>query len=224
MSDIPTENYIAHLTSFLNNEDTPLPPSFRYYIDFLRTSAILIDHRKYARVVVKLFKEIKKKDDSRGLKVGEITFALNIAWAPTGRLIIKKTKDPKVFIIKFSNPSDFAAAIYSIPNRVHGKLLTMRLWSSDTKLEEVDFNSQDYWIKFELRSDLVEKGVVAKQVADKVGLVFNLLGPLNNRGKYKSYVLVDITKALVHQVKVIILKGSDRETIKLKIFYMEIPH
>lgn len=96
MSDIPTENYIAHLTSFLNNHDTPIPPSFRYYIDFMRTSEILIDQRKYARVVVKFLKEIKKKDNPRGLKVGEMAFSLNNSWAPTGRLIIQKTKDPKI--------------------------------------------------------------------------------------------------------------------------------
>ncbi|KAI3908847.1 hypothetical protein MKW98_029397 [Papaver atlanticum] len=224
MSDIPTENYIAHLSSFLEDQDNPLSDSFRYYIEFLRFATIQIEQRKFPRVVVKFFKEKKKKDNPRGLRVGELSYALNMAWSPTGKLIIKKTTDPKVFIIRFSNAGDFAAAIYSIPNRVHGKLLTMGQWSSDIKIEDVDFNAQDYWIKFNLRGDLVEKGFVAEMVAEKVGRVLNLVGPNNLEGEYKDHVLVDITKALVHQIKIIIIEGTDRETIKMKIFFLEIPH
>ncbi|KAI3848763.1 hypothetical protein MKX03_011377, partial [Papaver bracteatum] len=84
------------------------------------------------------------------MRVGEMAYALNMALSPTGRIIIKKIADPRVFTIRFSNASDYAAAIYSIPNRVHGKLLTMRHWSGDTKLEDINFNAQDYWIKFNL--------------------------------------------------------------------------
>lgn len=58
------------------------------------------------------------------------------------------------------------------------------MWSSETRIEDIDFNSHDFWIKFELRGDLVEKGYVAKQVADKVGRVFTLIGPLNSQGEY----------------------------------------
>ncbi|KAI3909768.1 hypothetical protein MKW98_014185 [Papaver atlanticum] len=153
-----------------------------------------------------------------------MAYDLNMSWSPTGRIIIKNTADPRVFIIRFSNAGDFSSAIYSIPNRVQGKLLTMHHWSGDTKIKDIDFNTQDYWIKFDLRSDLVERGYVAEIVAEKVGRVLNLLGPLNSNGEYKAHVLVDITKALVHQIKIIIIEGNDRETIKMKIFFLEIPH
>ncbi|RZC81621.1 hypothetical protein C5167_044204 [Papaver somniferum] len=92
------------------------------------------------------YNPLTKKDDPEGLIVGEMEFALNQAWSPIGRLIIKKTSNPKVFIIRFTNASDFAAAVYSIPNRVRGKLLTMRLWTIESKIEEIDFNDQDRWI------------------------------------------------------------------------------
>ncbi|KAI3952211.1 hypothetical protein MKW98_005906 [Papaver atlanticum] len=161
MSDVRTNDYLAHLTSFIDDQDNPLSYSFRYYLEFLRFVTIQIEQKKFPRVVVKLFKEIKKNDVPRGLRVGEMSYALNMAWSPTGRIIIKKTADPRVFIIRFSNVGDYAAAIYSITNRVHGKLLTMRHWSGDTKLEDIHFNSQDFWIKLKLIGDLVEKGFVA---------------------------------------------------------------
>ncbi|KAI3836973.1 hypothetical protein MKW98_005306, partial [Papaver atlanticum] len=150
-----------------------------YYIEFLRDASIAIEKRKYPRVIVKLFKEIKKGDDPRGLKTGELVYALNMSWSPTGRIIVRKTADPKVFTIRFSNAVDFVAAIYFIPNRDQGKLLSMHMFSSETKIEEIDFTSHDYWVKFELRGDLVEKGFVAKKVTSKIGRVLTLIGPLN---------------------------------------------
>ncbi|KAI3945801.1 hypothetical protein MKW98_023075 [Papaver atlanticum] len=176
MSDVPTRNYIAHLTEVLEDQVQPLSTSLRYYVEFLRDASEAIEKRRYPRVIVKLFKEIKKADDPRGLKTGEMAYALNMAWSPTGRIIIRKTADPKIFIIRFSNAADFADAIYSIPNRVHGKLLSMRMFNSDTKVEEVDFIVQDYWVRLNLRGDLVEKGFVAKQVACKIGRVLTLIG------------------------------------------------
>ncbi|KAI3833529.1 hypothetical protein MKW98_024528 [Papaver atlanticum] len=224
MSDIPTENYLAHLNEILHDQTQPLSNSFRYYVEFLRNTANLIDKGRFTRVIVKLFKEIKKGDDPRGLKIGEMLFALNNAWKPTSRLIIQKTSDPKIFIIRFTNASDFAAAIYSIPNRVHGKLLTMRMWSSNSRIEDIDFTAQDFLISFELRGDLVERGFVADKVAEKVGKVLTLIGHVNEKGEYQAHVIAYLTRALVHQVKIIILDGEDRETIKLNIFFMVIPH
>ncbi|RZC50050.1 hypothetical protein C5167_018478 [Papaver somniferum] len=152
-----------------------------------------------------------------------MAYALNMAWSPTGKIIIKKIADPRVFIIRFSYACDYAAAIYSIPNRVHGNLLTMRHWGGDIRIEDIDFGAQDYWIKFTLRGDLVAKGFVAELVDEKVGRVLNLMGP-SEEGEYKSHVLVDITKLPVHQVKIIIIEGTNRKTIKMKIFLTEIPH
>ncbi|KAI3895963.1 hypothetical protein MKW98_025754 [Papaver atlanticum] len=224
MLDIPTENYLAHLNEIIEDQVQPLSNSFRYYAEFLRDTANLIDKGRFTRVIVKLFKEIKKNDDPRGLKIGEMLFALNNAWQPTGHFIIQKTADPKIFIIRFTNAGDFAAAIYSIPNRVHGKLLTMRMWSSTQRIEDIDFTAQDFWISFELRGELVEKGNVAIKVAEKVGKVLTLIGPVNEKGEYQAHVIADLTTALVHQVKIIILDGVDRETIKLRKFFMVIPH
>ncbi|KAI3912170.1 hypothetical protein MKW92_046538, partial [Papaver armeniacum] len=224
MSDIPTENYLAHLNEILDDQTQPLSSSFRYYVEFLRNSANLIDKGRFTRIIVKLFKEIKRGDDPRGMKIGEMLFALNNAWQPTGRIIIQKTADPKIFIIRFTNASDFAAAIYSIPNRVNGKLLTMRMWSSNSRIEDIDFTAQDFWVRFELSGDLVEKGFVAGKVAEKIGKVLTLIGPVNEKGEYQAHVIADLTKALVHQIKIIIMNGEDRETIKLKIFFMVIPH
>lgn len=51
----------------------------------------------------------------------------------------------------------------------------MRIWSSETRIEDINLDAQDFWIKFELMVDLVEKGYVAKQVAEKVGRVFTFL-------------------------------------------------
>ncbi|XP_026431607.1 uncharacterized protein LOC113328814 [Papaver somniferum] len=116
------------------------------------------------------------------------------------------------------------ATIYSIPNKVHGKLLSMGLWNSTSKLEEIDFDAQDFWINFKLRSGLMEKEYVAKMVAEKVGKILTLIGPLNSQGEYNAHVVVDLKKALVHQMKVIIIEGDDKETIKLNIFFMGIPH
>lgn len=230
MSDVPTRNYIAHLIEVLEDQVQPLSTSKKYYVEFLRAAAEAIEKRRYPRVIVKLFKEIKKGDDPRGLKTGELAYALNMAWSPTGRIIIRKTVDPKISIIRFSNAADFDAAIYSIPNRVHGKLLSMRVFNIDIKVEEVDFTAQDYWVRFNLRGDLVEKGFVAKHVTCKIGRVLNLIGPLNPQGEYQAHVIADTSKALVHEVKIIILDNykvheiADKETIKLRILYMEIPH
>ncbi|XP_026421667.1 uncharacterized protein LOC113317742 [Papaver somniferum] len=100
----------------------------------------------------------------------------------------------------------------------------MRMWNSESRIEDIDLNAQDFWIKFELGGDLVEKGYVAKQVAEKVGRVFTLIGPLNSQEEYQAHVLTDLKKILVHQVKIIILDGLDRDIIKTRIFFMVIPH
>ncbi|KAI3938105.1 hypothetical protein MKW98_018661 [Papaver atlanticum] len=224
MSEIPTDNYLVHLNEIIEDQVQPLSNSFRYYAEFLRDTANLIDKGRFTRVIVKKFKEIKKHDDPRGLKIGEMLFALNNAWQPTGRLIIQKTADPKIFIIRFTNAWDFPVAIYSIPNRFHGKLLTMLMWSNTQRIEDIDFTAQDFWISFEMRGDLVERGNVAIKVAEKVGKVLTLIGHVNEKGEYQAHVIADLTTALVHQVNIIILDGVDRETIKLKKFFMVIPH
>ncbi|KAI3959723.1 hypothetical protein MKW98_018823, partial [Papaver atlanticum] len=85
MSDVPTRNYIAHLSDVLEDQTQPLSQSLKYYIEFLRDASIAIENRKFPRVIVKLFKEIKKGDDPRGLKTSEMLYALNNSWSPTGR-------------------------------------------------------------------------------------------------------------------------------------------
>ncbi|KAI3947309.1 hypothetical protein MKW92_005974, partial [Papaver armeniacum] len=226
MSDVASRNYIFHLTRILEDETQNITKSVKKYIKFLRNAAVDTENRKFPSVIVKLFKEIKKGENPRGLNTGELVHALNLSWKPTGRLIVKKTADPTVFIIRFSNAADFAAAIYSIPNRAQGFLLTMRMWNNETKVENVDFSAQDFWVNFILMGDLVEKQYVAKQVADKIGKVLNLIGPLNDRGEYQAYVVADISfgMSLVHEVKVIIIDPNDTETVKVKIFFMEVPH
>ncbi|KAI3892396.1 hypothetical protein MKX03_012614 [Papaver bracteatum] len=135
MSDVPHRNYI------LEDESQSITKYVKKYIEFLRNNAVKIENRRFPRVIVNLFKEIKKGDDPRGLSTRELVHALNLSWKPTGRLIVKKIADPKVFIIIFSNAADFAAAIYSIPNIAQGFLLTMRMWSNEAKVENVDFSA-----------------------------------------------------------------------------------
>ncbi|KAI3856468.1 hypothetical protein MKW98_008920, partial [Papaver atlanticum] len=222
MSDIPTNDYIDHLTNVLNDES--LNGSIRKHVKFLRLAALMIQKSKFSRVIVKLYKEIKGSDNPRGLRIDEMAFALKRDWSTMGRLIIRKTIDSQIFIIRFSQASDFATAIFSNPNRVHGKFLSMRLYNGDENIHEIDFKGQDVCIEFTLRSDLVVKGYVARKVAEKVGYVLSLSGPLSKKGDYTTHVLVDFSKALVHQIKIILLKGRDKETIKLIIFYICIPH
>ncbi|KAI3947134.1 hypothetical protein MKW92_017655 [Papaver armeniacum] len=103
MSDVPSRNYIFHLTSILEDETQNITKSVKKYIEFLRNAAVDIENRKFPSVIVKLFKKIKKGENPRGLNTGELVHALNLSWKPTGRLIVKKTVDPRVFIIRFSN-------------------------------------------------------------------------------------------------------------------------
>ncbi|KAI3878894.1 hypothetical protein MKX03_003015, partial [Papaver bracteatum] len=144
MSEVPTRNYIFHIISILEDETQTMT----------RNVVVDIENRKFPRVIVKLFKEIKQGGDPRCLKTGELVHAFNLSWKPTGRLVVRKTADPKVFIIRFSNAADFAATIYSIPNKAQGFLLSMRMWNNETKVENVDFYAQDYWVNFILRGDL----------------------------------------------------------------------
>ncbi|KAI3912724.1 hypothetical protein MKW92_047169, partial [Papaver armeniacum] len=204
--------------------DESLNGLIRKHVEFLRLAALMIQEGKFSRVIVKLYKEIKGSDNPRGLRIDEMAFALNRDWSTMGRLIIRKTADPQVFIIRFSQGSDFATAIFSNPNRVHGKFLSMRIYNGDENINKIDFNEQDVYIEFTLKSDLGSKRICCKEGNEKVGYVMSLLGPLSKKGDYTSHVLVDLSKALVHQIKIILLKGRDKETIKLRIFYICIPH
>ncbi|KAI3843739.1 hypothetical protein MKX03_018392 [Papaver bracteatum] len=106
MSDVPHRNYIFHLTNILKDESQNITKYVKKYIEFLRNAVVEIENRKFPRVIVKLFKEINKGDDPIGLNTGELVHALNLSWKPTGRLIVKKTAKPRVFIIRFSNVVD----------------------------------------------------------------------------------------------------------------------
>lgn len=79
MYDIPTNNYIAHLTRIIEDQENPLTSLLKSYLEFLRFATRKIQQRKFPRLVVKLFKEIKQGDDPRGLRVGELAYALNMA-------------------------------------------------------------------------------------------------------------------------------------------------
>ncbi|KAI3878175.1 hypothetical protein MKX03_029418, partial [Papaver bracteatum] len=91
-------------TKVLEDTVQPLSKSFKYYVEFLRDAAVAIEKRRYPRLIVKLFKEIKEGDDPRGLKTGELTFALNQSWSPNGRIIVRKTAQMQLMLVLLSTP------------------------------------------------------------------------------------------------------------------------
>ncbi|KAI3888012.1 hypothetical protein MKX03_023903, partial [Papaver bracteatum] len=110
----------------------------------MRIAAISIEGGKYPRLVGKLFKKLLPTDDPRGLRVDEMPYAINLIWLPVGRIIIKKTPDPQVFVFRFTTTGDFATAIYENPSRVHGNLLTFRFQSTDVQPHHLDFTVHDF--------------------------------------------------------------------------------
>ncbi|XP_026455460.1 uncharacterized protein LOC113356514 isoform X3 [Papaver somniferum] len=58
-------------------------------------------------------------------------------------------------------------------------------------------------------------------VADKVGEVLAMVGPVDKAGLYKAHVLVDLTAPLRHKIRI---RYEDFETLDVKVYFDSLPH